>query len=302
MGERKVINKYYPPDFDPSKLRRERRPKDASKQIKVRMMLPFSLRCGTCGNYIYQGTKFNSRKEDVEGETYLGLRIYRFYFRCPRCASEITMKTDPKNSDYVCELGATRNFEPHREEARQEEDAKRKREEEEDGDAMKALENRALDSKREMEELHALDEIKSANSRNAKLGTRDVIAALRGATGEAAEAARRDEEDEEEVRRLRDLRSKSVRRIDEEEERAHRDRLLAVGSGFAEGAASASAPAARKRTLGVSFAVKPKAAAVVVAKKARREEPQEEEEVEEEGAGTLAGLMGAYASSDEDSG
>mmetsp|Transcript_14254 Transcript_14254/g.32726 ORF Transcript_14254/g.32726 Transcript_14254/m.32726 type:complete len:153 (+) Transcript_14254:103-561(+) len=143
MGERKVASKYYPPDFDPSKLQRQRKSKDGNNQIKVRMMLPFSLRCGTCGNFIYQGTKFNARKEEVQNETYLGLRIYRFYFRCPRCAGEIAMKTDPKNSDYVCELGASRNFDPHKEEARQEESLKKKRADEEEGDAASGGEHSA---------------------------------------------------------------------------------------------------------------------------------------------------------------
>lgn len=99
MGERKVLNKYIPPDFDPAKVPRGKRPADG--QIKVRMMLPMSICCQTCGNFISKGTKFNSRKEDAKGETYLGLRIFRFYFRCPRCSGEIAMKTDPERSDYV---------------------------------------------------------------------------------------------------------------------------------------------------------------------------------------------------------
>lgn len=42
------------------------------------------MRCTTCGEYIYKGKKFNARKEDVENETYLGIRIYRFYIKVCR--------------------------------------------------------------------------------------------------------------------------------------------------------------------------------------------------------------------------
>ncbi len=112
MSERKVLCKYYPPDFDPSKLVRVKRAKE--KQDNVRMMLPMSVRCDTCGNFLYIGTKFNMRKETCNDEDYLGIKIFRFYFKCARCYSEITMKTDPKNHDYVCEHGASRNYEPWR--------------------------------------------------------------------------------------------------------------------------------------------------------------------------------------------
>jgi hypothetical protein len=61
MSERKVLNKYYPPDFDHTKLEKVVRPRD--KQDNVRMMLPMSVRCDTCGNFLYIGTKFNMRKE-----------------------------------------------------------------------------------------------------------------------------------------------------------------------------------------------------------------------------------------------
>ncbi|KAF7033652.1 hypothetical protein CFC21_044738 [Triticum aestivum] len=164
MGERKVLNKHYPDDFDPAKIPRLRQPKN--RQIVVRVMLPMSIRCGTCGTYISKGTKFNSRKEDAAGEAYLGIRIHRFYIKCTRCSAEIAFKTDPRNSDYTVESGASRNFEPWREAEAVVDKEKRKRAAEEMGDTMRALENRATDSKRDMDVLADLEETRSIKSRH----------------------------------------------------------------------------------------------------------------------------------------
>ncbi|CAD5111126.1 DgyrCDS465 [Dimorphilus gyrociliatus] len=144
MAERKVLNKNYPPEFDPSKLPRVRRERNAV--FEIRIMAPFNMRCNNCGEYIYKGKKFNSRKEDVPNERYLDLYIYRFYIKCPRCVSEIAFKTDPENADYKLEAGATRNFEAP-ETAKKEDD---------DRNAVQVVENRTKTSQKEIEDLNIL--------------------------------------------------------------------------------------------------------------------------------------------------
>ncbi|KAK0334438.1 Pre-mRNA-splicing factor cwf16, partial [Friedmanniomyces endolithicus] len=115
MSERKVLQKYYPPDFDPAKIERRKGPKPTGLKVQVvRLMAPFSMKCIACGEYIYKGRKFNARKETTD-EKYYAITIYRFYIRCTRCSAEITFKTDPKHMDYECERGAKRNFEVWRE-------------------------------------------------------------------------------------------------------------------------------------------------------------------------------------------
>lgn len=244
-----MLNKYYPPDFDPSKLPRARRPKN--QQIKVRMMLPMSIRCTTCGNYISKGTKFNSRKEDVMGETYLGIQIFRFYFKCTKCSAELTMKTDPQNSDYVVESGASRNFEPWRERDEVVENEKRKREAEEMGDAMKSLENRTLDSKREMDILAALDEMKSMRSRHATVSVDAMLEALQHTS--AVKEKKLEEEDEALIKSIVFHTSKDfVHRI-EDEDSEDEENLSPLSAGNHESANGTL----KKRKLSEEFPDKP---------------------------------------------
>lgn len=197
MADRKALNHYYPPDFDPSKIPRRKAPKDA--QQTVRLMAPYSMRCNTCGEYIYKGKKFNARKELVVGQDYYGIKIFRFYIRCTQCSAEITFKTDPKNADYQAEHGASRNFVPTKEDEAGEdgEDEKLLTEQEKlerklermEGDPMKQLEARTIDSRREMEILDALQDIRTRNARLERVDTDAVLAKIHGRTSGSAQPA-----------------------------------------------------------------------------------------------------------------
>jgi hypothetical protein len=211
MGERKVINKYYPPDFDPSLIPRGKKPKN--DQQTVRMMMPMSVRCLTCGEYLYRGKKFNAKKETVAGEEYLGIKVFRFYMKCTRCKGEFTIKTDPERADYIAELNVSRNFEPWRNTESQIEEAKEKRKLEEEGDVMKQLENRTTDSKVELDILDALADIKSLNTRNARL---DLDKVIEERTKEAQQKEL--EEEEELVQAL--FRDRHVKRLDDDDDDA----------------------------------------------------------------------------------
>jgi len=104
------------------------------------------------------------------------MKIFRFYFRCTRCSAELAMKTDPKNGDYVVEAGASRNYEMWKDTA-EEEEAKAKAEDEEQNE-MRRLENRAEESKREMDIMAALDEMRSLNARHAGISNADALSAM----------------------------------------------------------------------------------------------------------------------------
>ncbi len=126
-------------------------------------MAPCNMKCNTCGDYIAKGKKFNARKETVENESYLGLKVFRFYFKCPRCMQEITFKTDPKNMDYEVEHGATQNFKALKLAEQQAVQEQKDKEEDEKLNPMKLLENRTKASRIEMETIEALEDLKEMN-------------------------------------------------------------------------------------------------------------------------------------------
>lgn len=211
MGERKGVNKHYPPDFDPALL-----PPGSKRKLDqqtVRMMLPMSLQCRTCGEFLYRGTKFNAQKETVKGELYLGqIKVFRFYMKCSRCKGEFTITTDPERCDYAAELNLSRNFEPWRDQAEQVAAANETRRREEEGDVMKQLENRTRESKRQLELEDALAEIRSLNRRQAATDLLDT------AIEERSKKAKQEEKDEEDRLVQSLFRIEVCKRLDDEVE------------------------------------------------------------------------------------
>lgn len=81
----------------------------SSAKTSVRLMAPFSMRCASCSQFIYKGTKFNARKTNT-GQKYLSIAIIQLSFRCSSCSNEIILRTNPEIGDYTVAEGADRNL------------------------------------------------------------------------------------------------------------------------------------------------------------------------------------------------
>ncbi|CDK26574.1 unnamed protein product [Kuraishia capsulata CBS 1993] len=214
MSERKAINKYYPPDYDPSKIPKKKNAKKTGPASwpTVRLMTPFSLKCTTCGEYISKSKKFNAKKETTD-ETYFGVKVLCFHIRCPQCFAEIVFRTDPKTADFETVSGAVRNYAPKKQEQKIEtfdETLQRlEREEkqellEETGEteetALEQLERRLAEQQREQQLADELEELRSKNSRREEANGVDNKLVLKAAALIQNKREREDDDDGKEAR------------------------------------------------------------------------------------------------------
>ncbi|KAK6989988.1 coiled-coil domain-containing protein 130 [Biomphalaria glabrata] len=116
MAERKAVNKYYPPDWDPRKGSANKRVgqhplRDRAKKLSqgilvIRFELPYNIWCGGCGSHVGMGVRYNAEKTKVGN--YYSTPIYKFRMKCHLCDNYFEIQTDPKNHDYVILCGARR--------------------------------------------------------------------------------------------------------------------------------------------------------------------------------------------------
>ncbi|RKP12770.1 CWC16 protein [Piptocephalis cylindrospora] len=117
MADRKAINKYYPPDYDPSKgglnkaqgshvLRKRARKLDQGILV-IRSAILFS------------ASRFNAEKKRVG--SYYTTPVWSFRMKCPSCSQWFEIHTDPKNSEYIVVSGARKRAEVPEEQEEQEE-------------------------------------------------------------------------------------------------------------------------------------------------------------------------------------
>lgn len=170
MGERKPVQHYIPADFDPSKPAHRCKPQNG--QLQVRWMLPMSIRCTTCGDYMFQGTKANCRKELLYNEAYLGINVYRIYMHCKSCYAEITFKTDPKNCDYIVEKGATRHFEPFRKILVENAIEEKRRLL---GTKVQEAEEQAIDTQKEMDHMRELERLRAVSNKEDMANFQEIL-------------------------------------------------------------------------------------------------------------------------------
>src|SRR5699024_7299723 len=115
-ADRKATNKYYPPDWEPSKGSinkyrgshplRERARKLDQGILVIRFELPYNIWCEGCNNQVGMSGRYNAEKYKVG--MYYSTPIYKLRMKCHLCDSHFEIQSDPQNLDYVILNGARR--------------------------------------------------------------------------------------------------------------------------------------------------------------------------------------------------
>jgi hypothetical protein len=151
--------------YNREKFLKDKNQPKGPKTMSIRMVMPFSMICGTCGNFTYVATKFNSKVEKLDNESYYGCAIYRFYGKCQHCCAGFTFKTDPATADYVMEAGSNRSYECWKDADDAVDEVTKTKEDEAANDAMKALEQASASAAAEMQINDALEGQQEINKR-----------------------------------------------------------------------------------------------------------------------------------------
>ncbi|KAI8622805.1 CWC16 protein [Chytriomyces sp. MP71] len=173
MAERRATNKYYPPDWDPSKgsintfvgqhpLRDRARKLDQGILI-IRFEMPFSIWCEGCENHIGKGVRYNAEKKKVG--MYYSTPIWQFRMKCHLCSSWMEIQTDPKNAVYVIISGARKREEEYDPEDNETMALKDKEEAEKLLDPMYKLEHASRDVMKAKEASSAVSNLLEYNDR-----------------------------------------------------------------------------------------------------------------------------------------
>lgn len=176
MAERRAVNKYYPPDWDPSKgsvnrvnkshpLRARARKIDEGI-LTVRFEMPFNVWCLSCKNHIAMGVRYNAEKSKTG--SYYTTPIYKFKMKCHLCDNHFEIQTDPSKFDYLILSGARRQIRLPEEEQEGVPDFKASGDREQllkVRDAMSRLEKRVEDKMKAEQDKPSLLAIKNYRSR-----------------------------------------------------------------------------------------------------------------------------------------
>eukprot|EP00035_Acanthoeca_spectabilis_P008140 m.149146 g.149146 ORF g.149146 m.149146 type:complete len:385 (+) comp14225_c0_seq7:333-1487(+) len=124
MADRKAVNRWYPPDWDPSKGSLNTYHGEswrngsatvngragAAKGIQIiRFEAPWNFWCTTCNKMVGRGVRYNAEKK--KAGKYYTTTVWSFTMKCHLCSGEIVIETDPKNDDYRIVSGGRRKEE-----------------------------------------------------------------------------------------------------------------------------------------------------------------------------------------------